>query len=496
MGAIAKLEFPVLPDGGVVVIQGEHGLGKSTAIGAVDAIASGRDDRRLKPSDGAARGTIQGCGVTITIGKRTSRSGELECRSIDGKLSVADLVDPGIDSPTSADAKRIRTLIQLAKVDADRSAYAELFASPEEFERVVPKEITQTDDPLALADTIKKAIEKEARSLEGKCETSRALAASCAKAIDGVDLTAPRDAAILSSAYEKAIRDEQEIVTKKVNAERHNESLAKARAEFSEVAIAEAEARIMEIAGRRADLREVVKRKTTSIEGVTEAIGKLQKELDDLQSVVLGLKRDEYEAVQKLSAADKEESAAIKARDALLKTKQTLEAAEAEVPADDLIADRAQAVKSAREAVEYGAVVRSAIIKDDERHRHVREATSYAQQAELLRGAASGVDSVLSQQIQQIGGCPLRVDGGRLVMDTDRGTEFFSDLSDGERWKVALDVAIDAVGETGLLGIPQVAWEGLNNRVRDLINRHAKERRATIVTAEVTEGKELTVQAM
>lgn len=496
MGAIAKLEFPVLPDGGVVVIQGEHGLGKSTAIGAVDAIASGRDDRRLKPSDGAARGTIQGCGVTITIGKRTSRSGELECRSIDGKLSVSDLVDPGIDSPTSADAKRIRTLIQLAKVDADRSAYAELFSSPEEFERVVPKEITQTDDPLALADTIKKAIEKEARSLEGKCETSRALAASCAKAIDGIDLSAPCDASDLAAAYEVAIRNEQEIITKRANSERHNESLAKARAEFSEVAVAEAEARITEIAGRRSDLRNALSMQSDGLAAAEETLTRLQRELSEQQAVVRGLIQSILESKENLDRADKEESAAIKARDALLKTKQSLEAAEADVPPDDLIEDRRQAVRLAREAVETGSVVRSALVKDAERNWHLRDATQYAHQAELLRGAASGVDSVLSQQIQQIGGCPLRVDGGRLVMDTDRGAEFFSDLSDGERWKVALDVAIDAVGETGLLGIPQVAWEGLNNRVRDLINRHAKDRRATIVTAEVTEGKELTVQAM
>lgn len=496
VGAIKRLNFPVLPDGGVIVIQGEHGLGKSTAVGAVEAIASGREDRRLKPSDGAARGQISGCGVTITIGKRTSRSGELECKAIDGKLSVSDLVDPGIDSPTSADAKRIRTLIQIAKVDADRAAFTELFSSQEEFDRVVPQEITQTDDPLAMADTIKKAIEKEARSLEGKSDTARALAASCSKAIECVDLSAPCDALALNRAYEQAIRDEQEIVTRRSNALSHNEALAKARAGFSEVAIAEAEGRITLAAGRRVDAERKLEDTADEMAVVVKTISDLKQRLADAESVQREIVARSSATRRERDQAEEDERAAIEARDALLETKKQLEAADAEVPPDDVVQDRVQAVANARLAVECGALVRSAIAKDAERQRHIKEATEFAHAAEFLRGAASGVDSVLSQQIQRINGCPLRVDGGRLVLDTDRGTEFFSELSDGERWKIALDVAIDAVGETGLIGIPQVAWEGLNNRVRMLINEHAKLRKATIVTAEVTEDKELSVSAL
>lgn len=496
VGAIERLDFPVLPEGGVIVIQGEHGLGKSTAVSAVEALASGREDKRLKPRDGAARGEISGCGVTITLGKRTSRTGEIECRAIDGKLSVSDLVDPGIESPSSADAKRIRTLIQLARVEADRAAFAELFPSVEEFARVVPEEITQTDDPLVMADTIKKAIEKEARSLEGKCEVERSLAASCAKAIEGIDLSAPHDADQLTKAYEQAIRDEQEIVTKKANAERHNATLAKARAEFSDVALAEAEGRITLAAGRRVDLAKKLDSAIDSEDLLAKSIYELKQKLADTEREHRGLASAVAESRRELAQANSDEAEAFKARDSLLKTKSRLEAADAEVPPPDVVADRVQAVGNARLAVDAGVLIRNAIAKDAERDRHVRLATSYAHQAEALRGAASGVDSVLSQQIQKIGGCPLRVDGGRLVLETDRGREFFAELSDGERWAIALDVAIDAVGEDGLIGIPQVAWEGLNNRVRSLINTHAKSRRATIVTAEVTEDKSLTVSAL
>jgi hypothetical protein len=496
VGAIERLEFPVLPEGGVIVIQGEHGLGKSTAVSAIDALTGGREDKRLKPRDGSARGEISGCGVTITLGKRTSRTGELECRSIDGKLSVSDLVDPGIDNQMSADARRIRTLIQLARVNADRAAFAELFDSVEEFARVVPEELTQTDDPLAMADAIKKAIEKEARGLEGRSEAERALAASCAKAIEGIDLSAPHDSAALNAAYEQAIRDEQEIVTRKANAERHNASLAKARSEFSDTALAEAECRISLAAGKRMDAANELDSIVAKTTVATSLVVTLKEQLSQAEAALNELHRESRAAGQTVDRFKSEESDAIKARDAMLKTKASLEAAEAEVPPEDVVADRQQAVAFARAAVELGVAVRSAIQKEGDRQAHIKRATGLAQRADSLRGAAAGVDSVLSQQIQKIGGCPLLVDGGRLVLNTDRGREFFSDLSDGERWKIALDVAIDAVGETGLIGIPQVAWEGLNSRVRSLINDHARSRRATIVTAEVTEDEQLMVMSM
>lgn len=72
---------------------------------------------------------------------------------------------------------------------------------------------------------------------------------------------------------------------------------------------------------------------------------------------------------------------------------------------------------------------------------------------------------------------------------TKRGETFFNDLSAGERWKIALDVAIDAVGERGLIPLAQEAWEGLDPVNRRLIADHVRGRKVTVITAQCDAGE-------
>src|SRR5690606_5567099 len=58
-------------------------------------------------------------------------------------------------------------------------------------------------------------------------------------------------------------------------------------------------------------------------------------------------------------------------------------------------------------------------------------------------------------------------------------------LSEGERWRLALDLAIEALGDgDAVLSISQSAWEGLDGNARRAINEHARSRGTVIVTAE------------
>jgi len=63
----------------------------------------------------------------------------------------------------------------------------------------------------------------------------------------------------------------------------------------------------------------------------------------------------------------------------------------------------------------------------------------------------------------------------------------------GERWRIALEIAIAAVGEGGLLVIPQEAWEGLDPLNREAIAQQAKAALVVILTAECSDG-ELTAE--
>lgn len=114
-------------------------------------------------------------------------------------------------------------------------------------------------------------------------------------------------------------------------------------------------------------------------------------------------------------------------------------------------------------------------------------AKKHAKNAEHWRGAAKKTDDVLSEVIQRAG-LPLKVDGGRLVLTTEsRGETYYQELSLGERWRVALDIAVRAVGAGGVLVVPQEAWEGLDPINRAAIAERVAGTGVVLVTAECDE---------
>jgi hypothetical protein len=116
-------------------------------------------------------------------------------------------------------------------------------------------------------------------------------------------------------------------------------------------------------------------------------------------------------------------------------------------------------------------------------------AQEYAQEAAALRRKAKQTDEVLSEIVSTLPGCPLTVVDGKLSVQTRRGPTFYAELSMGERWRIALEIAIAAVGEGGLLVIPQEAWEGLDPQNRDAIAKQAKAARVVILTAECADSE-------
>ena len=91
-------------------------------------------------------------------------------------------------------------------------------------------------------------------------------------------------------------------------------------------------------------------------------------------------------------------------------------------------------------------------------------------------------------------GTPLRVEAGRLVLDTKRGNTYFDDLSAGERSKIAVDIGIDAVGANGVLTLSQEIFEGLDPINRDMLAKHAESREVVILTAEASDDEEITAE--
>src|SRR4051812_26323747 len=96
VGPVSNLSLPYLPHGGVVVLTGPQGAGKSITLSALETAATGKG--RVPVKDGELRGKVDAFGVTMTIGKSTRRSGEPEVIGLEGKMDVATLVDPQIAS--------------------------------------------------------------------------------------------------------------------------------------------------------------------------------------------------------------------------------------------------------------------------------------------------------------------------------------------------------------------------------------------------------------
>jgi energy-coupling factor transporter ATP-binding protein EcfA2 len=135
VGPITEWAIPHPEEGGVVVLAGRNGSGKSTALEAIRAAIGGKAD--LSARDGTARGTIEAFGATITVAASTRRRGEADVVSIEGRGDVAALVDPGIADPVAADGARVRVIVALSGRRLSAADFRDLLPDPTEWERLV-----------------------------------------------------------------------------------------------------------------------------------------------------------------------------------------------------------------------------------------------------------------------------------------------------------------------------------------------------------------------
>jgi len=84
-----------------------------------------------------------------------------------------------------------------------------------------------------------------------------------------------------------------------------------------------------------------------------------------------------------------------------------------------------------------------------------------------------------------------------MVVMTKRGKTYFSDLSDGERWKTAFEVVAQYVhrdsDRIAVITIPQVGWESLDPSNQKYVAELALRYKMNVITAEAIDG-ELTVE--
>lgn len=577
VGPVSHVSIPVPEGGGIVVLRGRNGRGKTKTLEAIESAISGRG--KLDVRDGSLNGDFTGFGVTIKVGSKTTRKGDLVIQSLEGKLSVASLVDPGIKEPDAADARRIKALVQLANVLPSAELFYGLIGSREEFEKYVGSNALGSTDLVSMADRIKRDFHQCALKAEGEADHAEGRARGAREAAADVDVSVETDAAKLQQALHAAVREEERL-----KAERDTAAKAKEAAQLARDQLADAEATYMgqslatavaaeeqakatqvaaeapakELAAKLQEAKhardltkqawesaEAASRQSRANEGKAKAsVTTYQNEVETLRLQLARAEQGLGEAASRLMTASLEAeemaakavaavdadtnaaslfldaqshladasranelacqavASAIAARKAaeahessMAQWRKQVAAAEVSGPPEAALDAAAVEVSRCNTAIEQATLARRAKLHLAEATDHAAEAKEARNKAVRLREAAKGTDEVLSGVVSKSSDV-LRVEIGRLVLTTSRGATYFGDLSHGERWKIALDIAIDAVGPNGVLMIPQEAWESLDFLNRELIRNHVIGRGVTILTAETSGDDEITAEVL
>lgn len=466
IGPIRKASISIDENGGVATLRGRNGSGKSIALEAVRSALTGKGKPPVK--DLAKQGIIKVGGVTLTVGRTARRSGELEIRALDDRLSVADLVDPGVADPIRADATRIKALVGLSGATIDPG---DLHGFPENLLDGI-----DLNEPVAAMAELRQRLNIGANEYEKLAAKDEAAAKALLESLEEFDWP------VIDPAQA------QERVTNALRVIDRLEDQIKSAVD--------AAARNKAARDRLALIPAV------DVDAAQRDAARLVSVTDEKKALALKLK-SEYEAAladYKTSVVDRD-AAIANAEDAQAQAKLRAELerqiSESEIakPTDAEIEFANAELLSAKDAqaksVQQQAITHQKAKADE----LVGSAQEHAQEAIELRRKAKQTDEVLSEIVSTLAGCPLTVIEGRLSTQTKRGPTFYADLSMGERWRIALEIAISAVGEGGLLVIQQEAWEGLDPQNRDAIAKQAKAARVVILTAECSDSDLLVAMA-
>lgn len=488
IGPIEHLSLAAHP-GTITVLRANNGCGKSTALEAIAALTHGGS--KLESRDGTVGGTASGFGVTIKVGRggANRRSGDLTVDVVEDRIRISEFVDPPVKEPVAADARRLKALVSLVGLVAQPELFHELAGGKEAFDLIVRPETLKATDPIALAEGIKRDLEAASRIQNTKAERLFGEMQAKVASMDGLDLTAECDGDRLQAALELALNDLAKLQQRKLDADSEQDrrrqaqrSLDEATASHTGPTVAEARRAVDAAESARDAARRVV-------EGQQSAVDVIRDQLRDAE-LALSQRRGDLNARESDVLMAKRAVADAERHNVTVATwQQTLaDHAVATAPTEAEIAHAVGVVKVARLANENGVLIRAAKQRQSEAAQLDEDRKQAVMRCESLRNAAKSVLDVLASSVKSL------VPG--LVIDNEfrirvphaiRGECYYADLSHGERWKLALDIAVanfKRLGVPGILPIPQEAWEGLDGRNRRLIADHVAETDLIVFTAE------------
>lgn len=482
IGVIEKLSIKIPPEGGVVVLKGRNGSGKTTALKAAESLVSG--ERCPGPRDGRTKGYVEGFGVSLTVGRQTKRDGELVVQGFDGKFDLSKLVDPGLKDTTAADLARIRALLFLTGTEADASLFESLAGGAESLHAAVSVEDLRCDDLCEMAGRVKRGFERLAREAE-KARDHAAAAADALKAqSDETDVEQFPPEAEMQEAFREACEHRATLQQRQRNAvkssadrERFSDELAAAKANLDKAG---------SVTAIRLQIDNLNQRLTDNDRRAAE----LRAELEQLRDEKRDIERQRNGFAFELSTA--EASAQLVDR---LET-SLLSLASEDPPTADEMSTADKAVQDAQGRIERFGATKKLRESWQKSREHREAARGHEARAKQLRDIAGGCEGVLTDAVAR-SGAPLRVvvrdRETRLVLNTKRGADTpFAELSEGERWKLAIDVATTCLPNHAVFFICQEGWEALDPINRRAVATHARSLGVTILAAEASDDPTVT----
>jgi hypothetical protein len=468
VGPIKRLAIPAPEEGGVVVLRGGNGVGKTEAIDALGTHLTG--EGKLAPRDGSLAGKVEGLGRLTSVGTATRRLGGLAVPELDAQLSPAQLVDPGLKDLGAADRRRIQVACLLAKVKADASLFAPLIGGLDGLKKVASSEALAAPDIVAMAFGLKRDFESAARAQEQRADAEQGASAGLRSAVGDVDMSEAADATALGDALEEAVRKEAAVVAAR-GADEQKEAAARVAREAFDAAGSHDTI-------SQADAERLLTRSQAALLEARESVGKLTRLLEQAAVAAAEAERTVQHNLELRNTARERDAMLAGWAQAIADGERT-----SGTTPDDVVQAHAM-VDRARQRVERGAVVRRSLIQLEEANRHSEAAATALRESARLRDAAAGCEEVLAGAMQASDSSVLRIKNGRLVTTTARGETYFAELSHGERWLIAMDLTLEALGDDRVMHIPQEAWAALDADARAAVQAHALLRKTVVITAE------------